>query len=235
MGRRTVLLVAAQEREFRGLLRRAGPPEALQWPVDYSVRLRRPAADWFLVANGAGRGRAAEAVRAALVRERFDAVVSTGYCGGLDPALRPGAVVAVTEVRLEGGELAGRAERAPALSGLAAGPLVTLDRVVRAAAEKKRLRERGFLAVDMEAAGVAAELPPGSRFYCIRAVTDAVDETLRIDLNRARDPAGRMGDARVVRAALRRPLTGVPELWRLFRRSRLASERLGAVLFECEF
>ena len=227
--------MAAQKREFRGVLRRAGPPEALQWPVDYSVRLRRPGADWFLVANGAGRGRAAEALRAALARERFDAVVSTGFCGGLDPALEPGAIVAATRIHLESGEAVARAERPPALEKLAAGPLVTVDRVVLTALEKERLRKRGFLAADMEAAGVAAGLPPGGRLYCIRAVTDTAGETLRIDLNRARDAAGRIGDARVVLAALRRPLSGLPELWRLFRRSRLASERLGEALFQCEF
>jgi len=229
------LFVAAQEREFRGLLRRSDPPEALQWPVDYSVRLRRPGADWFLVANGAGRGRAAEALRAALARERCDAIVSTGFCGGLDPALEPGAIVAATWIHLESGEAVAHAERPPARCRIAAGPLVTVDRVALTALEKERLRKRGFLAADMEAAGVAAGLPPGSRLYCIRAVTDTAEETLRIDLNEARDAVGRIDDALVVRCALRRPFRGIPELWRLFRRSRLAARRLGEFFAECEF
>jgi len=229
------LLVAAQERELGGLVRLLGPAEALQWPVDYSVRLRLPRADWFLVANGAGRGRASEALRAALVRQRFDAIVSTGFCGGLDPALEPGGIVAATEVSAV--DYAGRRRAEAPRTGrdFAKGPLVTAGRVVLSAAEKAELRSRGFLAVEMEAAGVAAEVPPGVPFYCVRAITDTAGETLRIDLNEARDALGRIDDVRVVRCALRRPLRGVPELWRLFRRSRLAAERLGEFLADCEF
>jgi len=229
-------LIAAQKRELRGLERRAGPVEDLQWPVDHAALLQRAGAWWFLIANGAGPRRAAEAVRTAFAREEFDAVVSTGFCGGLDPRLGPGSIVAATEV-VAGNSAEAWSVSLPAVSWpFVAGPVVTLNRVAGSRLEKQRLREKGFVAVDMESAGVAGELVGSSTlFFCVRAVTDTVAETFRIDLNRARDADGRIDDMRVIRIALRHPACGIPELWRLFRRSRLAAERLGEFLVECEF
>jgi len=51
-----------------------------------------------LVAHGPGRKLAAEAVDAALLRERPDALASVGFCGALDASLAVGEVFVATRV-----------------------------------------------------------------------------------------------------------------------------------------
>src|SRR5512140_856554 len=93
----TILLVAAERMEFAGLARRVGG-ERLDWPIDYARRARRGGDLWLMAANGAGPRRAAEAVQSAAGQEKLDLIVSVGYCGGLDPALKVGQIVAADRV-----------------------------------------------------------------------------------------------------------------------------------------
>lgn len=217
-----VLAVAAERREFGAWLK--NDIELLNWPVDFAARYGR----WLLVANGAGPDRAAEAVDAALAMEPVTAVVSTGYCGALDDSLFVADIVVATEVNGARAQVLASARR------YAAGPIVSVDRVVQTAEEKGRLRTKGAIAVEMEAAGVAERaLKLGLPFYCVRVVTDCADETLSIDFNAARDRSGRIRTAGVIRGALRRPWVGVPELLTLARRSRIASRALGDFLADC--
>src|SRR5688572_7847793 len=82
-----LLLVAAGRREFGPALTKGG--KRLNWPLDFAAR----AGDWLLAANGAGPMRSAEAVDVALRHGPVRAVVSMGYCGALDEALRVGDIV----------------------------------------------------------------------------------------------------------------------------------------------
>jgi adenosylhomocysteine nucleosidase len=223
MGIASPAFVAADRRELDGLLRNGAEP--LRWPVDFAART---SAGWILVANGAGPQRAGEAAEVILRFEAVSALVSTGYCGALDRKLAVADLVVATEVNRFA------AERPVTGSRHVAGPIVSMDRVVQTAAEKARLRELGPIAVEMEAAGVAeVALRRGVPFYCVRVVTDRADETLSIDFNCARDQTGRIRISRVVRAALRHPYDGVPELLLLARRSRRASRALGEFLADC--
>ena len=79
---RTVLFVAAEAREFLGVLRR-NTTVALGWPLDFARKANANGVDALLMANGPGPRLAAEAVREALKHVRPDAIVSTGVCGGL--------------------------------------------------------------------------------------------------------------------------------------------------------
>jgi nucleoside phosphorylase len=231
-----VLVIAADRREFSGILRLAENTVPLQWPVDWCSTATLAGRHLVLVANGPGELLAAEAFDVALRETRSVAVVNTGFCGALSPEMRPGYIV-----------VASRVEPLERTGGLPCmlpettldhrtGTLLTSNRVILTAAEKNELRKRGGDAVDMEAAAVGERSASrGLPFYSIRAVTDLANEDLRVDLNAARGPDGRFSDWRIVTSALTRPWPCLPELWKLRRRSALATDRLGQFLAGCRF
>ena len=87
----TWLVVAAEEREFDGIREQWGPGVPLAWPeARFAREVIAKGVRWWLVANGPG----ARLVREALVDRRgVDGMISTGYCGALDPALSVGDIV----------------------------------------------------------------------------------------------------------------------------------------------
>jgi adenosylhomocysteine nucleosidase len=188
-----------------------------------------------MVANGPGQELAANAAGAALDRSRPDAVISTGFCGALDPAFAAGEVFLALRVEAGGTTYAGAVPRTDGRF-FRRGTLASLDRVVGTVAEKARLRGSGAAAADMEAGAVALEacrrrLP----FYCIRAVLDRAAEGFELDFNVLRGADGRFDRAQILKAALKRPIACVPELMRLERRGRLASRALGEFIGNCKF
>jgi hypothetical protein len=108
--------------------------------------------------------------------------------------------------------------------------------VIQTVQEKKRLRALGASAVEMEALAVGHRAAQwGVPFYCVRCITDLAEEGFHLDFNAARAEDGRLLTSRIVWAAARRPATLVPELYRLYRRSRLAARTLGDFLADCRF
>ncbi len=152
-----------------------------------------------LLANGPGARLAEKALE---IRIEVDGIISTGFCGALDPALHVGDVVR---------------------------EVLTVDRVAVTSAEKRELREKtGAGAVDMESAAIARKAAEwGVSFRVIRAVSDTAGENLPLDFNSYRDAEGRFSRARIALAALARPFTAVPALLRLNRNCRVAAESIG--------
>ncbi len=225
-------MVAADKHEVMGIVSRIGGFKPLRLPLDFAVRGRWRGGELTIVTNGAGHARAAEAAEAALTREIPESIVSTGFCGALDPALANGDIFAATSV------LAGSrsyAARLPARCPThARGVVLSQDKVAVTADEKARLARSGAGAVEMEAAGVA-ELAASRNipFYCIRVVSDLASESLPLDFNLYRGPDGRFQHARVVGAALKSPLQRLPGLLRMWRDARLASSKLGEFFANC--
>ncbi len=178
--------------------------------------------------------RAASAVDAAAAVFHPDAVISTGFCGALDPDLRVADVVVATAV-----VSADRRYNALPVSTAAAyhsGVVCSIDRVAQTAEEKRRLRAGGAMAVEMEAAGVAARAQAlGLPFHCIRVVTDLAGETMANDFNAALRSDGHFDTMVILRATLRRPLARLPELCRLRQRSVRAARVLGVFFADCRF
>ncbi|WBB61354.1 1-hydroxy-2-methyl-2-butenyl 4-diphosphate reductase [Streptomyces sp. WMMC500] len=113
--------------------------------------------------TGMGPERAERAVARRLAEEPYHAapVIAAGFCAGLLPEMRPGDVVVADAVRAdrEGAGTTGCPDNGPLLDALAllgarvhTGLLLGTDHVVRGAAGRARLRERGAVAVDMESA-----------------------------------------------------------------------------------
>jgi len=203
---RTWLVVAAERREFDGILRRFGKGKKLSWPAEFACETGFNGDRWLLIANGPGRERVEGALREK--RIEVDGIISTGFCGALDPSLEVGAIVR---------------------------EVISIDRVAATAAEKRDLRARtGAAAVDMESAALAAKAAEwGVPFYAIRAVSDRAEEDMPLDFNLYRDVAGRFSRSRIALAAMARPFTNVPALIRLDRNCRLAAQSLGDYFAHC--
>ena len=154
----------------------------------------------------------------------MDGIVSTGFCGALDPALGVGDIVVSGDVV---------ASPRPFVRG----EILSLDRVAVTAVEKRLLRERtGAAAVEMESAAVAAKAREwGVPFRCIKVVSDTAAEDLPLDFNLYRDAAGRFSRSRIALAAMRRPFSAIPKLLRLDRNCRHAAEKLGEFFADCQF
>lgn len=223
-----LVFVAAERREFEGLLRHLRNVAKLDWPLDFARRGMLNGREVALVANGPGPKLAGAAVDVAIENTKVEALISTGFCGGVNRALQFGDIFAATEVM----------HVAPALLPTSSRPFHTgrlrsMDQVLCTPREKTGV---GGDAAEMEAAAVAARarelnLP----FYAVRVVTDAVWETLPLDFNKTRSADGHFSRRRILAAALRRPATVLPELMKLNTRTKRAAQALGDFLADARF
>jgi adenosylhomocysteine nucleosidase len=232
--------VAAERREFDGLLRRAERAVKLDWPLDFARMAWLKGEPMVLVANGPGPKLAGRATEIARKHQELKGLVSTGFCGALDPALEPCDIFVAKEVITLSHDRQGvvsqplaDARGSVTRGSVRIGKLLSIDRVVSTAAEKADLRQTGADAVEMEAAAVALKAAEWKLpFYCIRVVTDTSAESFPLDFNRLRDADGRFSRTRIMAAALRRPGSVLPELLKLNKRCKDASQALGDFLVD---
>ena len=230
-----ILLVAAEPREFAGLLPLCSGVKKLDWPVDWAKSGECGGKQFRMVANGAGWARAGRAVEAAYAACKPEAIVSMGFCGALDPALNIGDVFVATSI-----ESAGRKFDVCApfgdLPAHASGVIASIDHIAGTAAEKSRLRSTGASAVEMEAAGVALRAVQYSiPMYCVRSVTDLGQQDFAMDFNEALREDGHFDTIRILTSAFRRPGRAFPELIRLRRSCLIAARSLGEFIACCRF
>ena len=215
----------------------------LDWPLDFARMAWLKGEPLVLVANGPGpklAGRASEIVRK---HQELKGLVSTGFCGALNPALEPCDIFVATEVITLSHDRQGVVGQSLAYGrgsvmggSVRTGKLLSMDRVVSTAAEKADLCQTGADAVEMEAAAVALKAAEWNLpFFCIRVVTDTSAETFPLDFNRMRDADGRFSRTRIMAAALRRPGSVLPELLKLNKRCKDASQALGNFLVDASF
>jgi nucleoside phosphorylase len=225
-----LVFVAAEPMEFRGILARASNVRSTAVRGRFAREVRIGGHDALLIANGMGPTRAAAAMGVAGAY-RPDAVVSTGFCGALDDRLGIGDIIAATSVAGAGREFPARPVAAPHH-----GLVVSIDHVAQTAAEKAKLRATGAIAVEMEASAVAAGAQAlGLPFYCVRVITDLSRETMSNDFNGALREDGHLDTMVILRGALCRPASRLPELLRLRRRCVRAAEALGEFFAGCRF
>ena len=214
-------MVAAEAREFSGILKRLGPQAKLEFGnAQFAREVMRNGDRWWLVANGPGPRCVEEVLRQKM---EVSGIINTGFCGALDPSLRIGDIVVWGDV--------------PCGARSVSGEISSSDRVIVTAAEKHELREKtGAIAAEMEAGAVKKTADRwGVPFYCVRAVSDTASEDMPLDFNLYRDKAGRFSLPRIVLAAMSRPFTRIPALRRLEANCNVASESLGAFFADCRF
>jgi adenosylhomocysteine nucleosidase len=226
-----LVFVAAERRELEGLLVHVAEIRKPGWPLDFSRIGRLNGRQVVLAANGPGPKLAGEAVDVVKEREKMDGLVSTGFCGGLDPGLHACDIFVATEVAGMGPALTPSSSRP-----FKTGKLLSIDRVVSTAAEKAQQGRAGVQAVEMEAAAVAGRARDWNvPFYAVRVVTDTAEESFPLDFNRMRAEDGRFSRPRIMAAALRKPATVVPELIKLNKRTKRAAQALGDFLADARF
>src|ERR1700730_17759064 len=232
-----MLFIAAEAREFDGLLPFCNTVETLHWPLSWARSAKLNGRQIFLTANGAGPNRAADAfevARSKMPNAGTAPAVITGFCVALDPNLKVADVFVATTIQAAG-------ELVPLPTPQCSRPhfsgtLVSIDRVAQTTEEKRDLYSAGAQAVEMEAAGVLSRVREwGMPFYCIRSVTDLAAESFRMDFNAVRTSDGRFSTPRILAAAIARPITIAPELIELRRRCATAAQSLGEFIADCNF
>lgn len=171
-------------------------------PAEQRMLRRLEGPEVRVVVTGMG-ARPAERAADAAIADGATAIISTGFCGALDPALELGHVVVPAQVRdARTGE---QFACAPALAGGAGrqhGTLVTTPQVVRDPAARAAL---AGVAVDMESAGIArACARAGVPFAAVRAVTDRAGDHLP-HMDGVVDDAGRVHALRMAQRLARHP------------------------------
>lgn len=226
-----LLIIAAASHEFAGF---SGLTRHRSSDVRWLASVAIGGSEAILVANGVGRSAAASGARRLLAGRRFEAVISTGFAGALDPSLEVGEVLVAD--RVQHGRRMYRAKVPSSCPpGVRRGAVLTVDKVVGSARAKQELARRGALAVDMEAAAVA-ELAAehGLAFYCVRSISDPATADLPVDFNRALRRDGTFSPWNVARqAGCHAGIWG--RLLRLTRDARKAAESLARCLSSCEF
>jgi len=226
-----LVFVAAERRELEGLLVHVDEVTKPDWPLDFARLGRLNGSRVVMVANGPGPGLAGKAVDVVKEHERLDGLISTGFCGGLQPALAPLDVFIATEILGFGPGLLPVSSRP-----FKTGTLLSIDRVASTVAEKAELGKAGACGVEMEAAAVAKRARAWNvPFYAVRVVTDTCEEDFPLDFNRMRYANGRFSRPRILAAALRRPGTVLPELIKLNKRTKRAAQALGDFLADARF
>ncbi len=236
-----ILCVASEAFELEPFAELLTGLRKLSWPIEYAFEGILQGRRVLLAANGAGPKLAMRATEIAirsvtnaeLSASKLEAVVSTGLCGALDPNLVEGQIIVASEVLDLATKETFACSAVMSDPKVVSGLIVTQDRIANNAAEKQQLRNLGAIAVEMEAASVAArakraELP----FYCIKTVLDPAGESFRFDLNKMRATSGRIARGKISLYALAH-LNLVPELLRLKRRADHAAMALGDFLVSC--
>jgi adenosylhomocysteine nucleosidase len=227
----SILFIAADPREFTGLLTHWDKVAPLHIPVHFARTGRWKSREVFAIANGAGADRAFAAL---LLAPKASAICNIGFCGALDETLEIGDVVVADEV-------ATGPQRWPAMQPKHVPhadtvKVASIDHVAQTAAEKRNLRATGASIVEMESAGVArAAEDLYVPFYCIRAVSDLAGEDFANDFNAALTPDGTFSILRLLAGAVSSPQVKLKELLRLQKRTTLASQKLGDFLAATEF
>jgi len=229
-----LLVVASDPMEFKGILKHATAAKPANLPVDWSRTAILNGNEVLLIANGIGWARAAAAVDAA---HSFapQALISTGFCGALDPFLNIADIVVATNLSPSRDRKGADLPQSP--NSHCKAPIYSSNRIAQTAAEKLALfTQTHAAAVEMEAAGVSERaqtlrLP----FYCIKAVSDLANETMVNDFNAALRPDGHFDTMLIIRRSLRHPAARLPELIRLRNRSVRASNALGEFFADCKF
>jgi adenosylhomocysteine nucleosidase len=188
------------------------------------------------IVTGHGQSAARRGAQALIAGHRPRWIISSGFAGGLSPQVARGDIVMANAVLGEQGERLAIDLQLPKSDspnkGVHAGPLLTLDHIVRTAAEKKSLGEKhSAIAVDMESLAVAQVCQlEKQRFLAIRAITDALDDELPRDVERLLSKntlARRFGAA--AGSIVRRP-SAAKDLWKLRESAITAAVRLAKFL-----
>ncbi|GAC1449651.1 MAG: hypothetical protein NVSMB9_33620 [Isosphaeraceae bacterium] len=188
-----------------------------------------------LIISGMGRASARRATEILLDGHQPRCVISAGFAGALDPALKRNEVVFPDEVvDLHGGRVAVDPRVRSSLEGqtprFRAGRLLTVDTLIRTAAEKAELRERhGADIVDMETSAVATLCGERNVCFCsLRIVSDEAGVDLPREIATLMTHTGSYRVGAALRAIWHRP-SSLKDFWALHEQAQEAADHLAQV------
>jgi adenosylhomocysteine nucleosidase len=161
----------------------------------------------FPVQTGGGTPKGAADAAMRLIKQGVTGLVSFGFAGGLDPALRPGAVVIPAWVLADGTVYTVEPSLADRFGGLTGHRLVAGTEVATNVTAKRRLHAATRAhAIDLESGSVARVASEhGLPFAVVRAISDPADRSLPPAALLALDPAGGINITGVLASLLRQP------------------------------
>jgi adenosylhomocysteine nucleosidase len=212
---------------------------------DSIVRVGVNNRDLLLIRMGVGPDNAETAASRLFKETPIAAALSLGVAGGLSPRAQTGDLVVGDRaiLRRSSGQ-----ESFPCDARLldaamtvirrwdsrhCLGPILTVDRIVLTAEEKRNLAaESGAIALDMESAAIASAASACSvPFLAIRGVLDTIDEDLAVGFDQFLDERGEPHLPRLIRYLITHPFT-LPHLVGLGARTKAICTRLGLLLRE---
>jgi adenosylhomocysteine nucleosidase len=235
-----IAILAAQVEEIAPLLARLG---ARSEGRDAAARYWSSPVDRVAFAvSGMGRRRARAAAAALLDRSHAARLIVTGVAGALTPDLTVGAMIAAEVVLADDAPpraMDSDGLRAALGAGALAATVLTVDRMVTAAADRTALRDLASsldaarpAVVDMESYDAVVEAAARNvPVTVLRAVSDRADEELPEFLARSRKPDGDL-DRRLAMLLAMIHAGSIPTLIELRRRVRRCSEMLAGVLLD---
>ena len=155
-------------------------------------------------------------------------MLTCGFAGGLDPALKIGDVI------FEPQDVSSHEKRLHA--GASPGKFFCADRIASTAAEKKKLRaETGADAVEMESAPIHAVCRErGIPCATVRVISDTASEDLPLDFNSLSKPDKNLDYGKLFLAIAKSP-GKVGALMQLQKKTKFAAEKLAEVLAKITF
>jgi adenosylhomocysteine nucleosidase len=147
------------------------------------------------VAVGGGTTAGAHAAACSLMSAGASALISFGLAGGLDPALRPGAIIVPSTVIACGDRFAADMNLSRMLGGVTDDVVFAAGAVITSVTEKRRLHQRtGATAADLESGAVArVAAARGVPFAVLRAICDPAERALPPAALAALDARGAIG------------------------------------------
>jgi adenosylhomocysteine nucleosidase len=181
------------------------------------------------VAVGGGTAEGVEPAARRLISEGAGALVSFGLAGGLDPSLRPGALIVPSIVIDDSHRYAADPNLSRILGGETSHALLGTSTVVASVADKQRLhRDSGAAATDMESAAVARIASQHAiPFAVLRAICDPADRALPPAALAALDARGAIAISRVLASLVSHPAQ-LAALFALARHAAIARSTLVA-------
>jgi nucleoside phosphorylase len=177
--------------------------------------------------TGMGRRNAARVGAAVLATmPKPSCVVTAGFAGGLNPALRVGAVLCEAD-------LAFRHQEALVRAGARPGRIHEVGQVAVTPAAKDALwRETGADAVEMESATLRQlARAQGLAGATVRVISDAADDTLPLDFNALLTPEDRLDVRKLAWSIVRAP-GKIPQLMAFQKTTHAAAVALARVLVQ---
>jgi adenosylhomocysteine nucleosidase len=186
--------------------------------------------------GGPGRSAARRAAELLIAGHRPSWILSAGFAGALSPALARNDLVLPREIIDPEGRRFAVEVPEPLLAEVPhhQGRLLTVDRIVLDAAEKRRLHE-SFQAdlVDMESAAVAAVCDARRvRFLALRAISDDAQSDLPHEVAALLTRSGSYRVGAALRVIWNRP-SSLKDFWTLHERAIEAADRLAKSVFRC--